>query len=138
LYRSGDSTQRPAQAGFTLIEALVALAVIAISLVAIGSLVAANTRGTLAIDQRLSLEETARAIVSALPDRDQLVPGSTQGELAGNRWRIDVLPFTASFVDPARSGNWVPRAVVVRVEAPDGAILRLDTVRLQRVQANPK
>jgi general secretion pathway protein I len=121
-----------------MIEALVALAVIAISLSAIGSLVAANVRGTVAVDQRLSLVETARSVLVALPDRGQPAPGDSRGELAGNRWRIEVLPFTADFVDPSRPGPWVPRAVVIRMQSPNGELLRLDTVRLQRPQDGVK
>jgi general secretion pathway protein I len=118
-------------AGFTLIEALVALAVIAISLAVIGSVVAANVRGTITVDQRLSLLETARSVLTALPDRGDLTPGDTSGEMGGNRWRIDVLPFAADFVDPTQPTKWVPLDVVIRVESPAGEMLRLDTVRLQ-------
>ena len=119
------------KAGFTLVEALVALAVIAISLAIIGSVVAANVRGTIAVDQRLSLLETARSVLTALPDRADLTPGDTSGEMGGNRWRMDVEPFAASFVDPSQRTPWVPLDVVIRVEAPGGQMLRLDTVRLQ-------
>jgi general secretion pathway protein I len=118
-------------AGFTLIEALVALAVIAISLAVIGSVVAANVRGTITVDQRLSLLETARSLLTALPDRGDLTPGDTSGEMGGNRWRIDVLPFAADFVDPTQPTLWVPQDVVIRVESPTGEMLRLDTVRLR-------
>lgn len=115
-----------------------ALVVVAISLTAIGSLVAANVRGSVAVDQRLSLVETARAILTGLPDRGELTLGNSTGELADNRWRIDVLPFSADFVDLSRPTPWVPRAVVLRVESPNGQILRVDTVRLQRVPVNQK
>jgi general secretion pathway protein I len=118
-------------AGFTLIEALVTLAVIAISLAVIGSVVAANVRGTITVDQRISLLETARSLLTALPDRGDLTPGNTSGEMGGNRWRIDVLPFAADFVDPTQPTQWVPLDVVIRVEAPSGEKLRLDTVRLR-------
>jgi len=118
-------------AGFTLIEALVALAVIAISLAVIGSVVAANVRGTITVDQRISLLETARSLLTALPDRGDLSPGDTSGEMGGNRWRIDVMPFAADFVDPTQPTRWVPLDVVIRVEAPNGGMLRLDTVRLR-------
>jgi general secretion pathway protein I len=124
----------PGAGGFTLIEALVALLVIAISLTVIGSLVGGNVRGTVAVDQRLSLLETARSLLTALPDRDRLAPGDTSGELGGNRWRIDVLPFAAAFVDTAQPGQWVPLDVVIRVESPAGETLRLDTVRLRHAQ----
>lgn len=132
MFRSTEYDEQRADSGFTLIEALVALVVIAISLTAIELLVAANVRGSVAVDQRLSLLETARSVLAGLPDRGQLTLGNSTGELAGNRWRLDVLPFTANFVDPSRPTPWVPRALVVRVQSPDGEILRVDTVRLQR------
>lgn len=119
------------EAGFTLIETLVALAIVAVALTALGMLVGANIRATRSLEQRLQLIETARAIVSALPDRDQLTPGDTRGEIAGQRWRIDVMPFTGNVVDPNAASPWIPQTVVVRVEAPTGEILRVDTVRLR-------
>ena len=124
--------QENRRAGFTLIEVVVALALIAVALTAIGSLIATTIRGTRSLDQHLSLAETARAIEAALPSRDQLAAGSTSGEMAGHRWRIDVLPFRANFVDPRLPSPWVPQAVVITVRAPDGPTLQINTVRLQR------
>ena len=34
--------------------------------------------------------------MTALPDRDQLTPGTLAGEIADHPWRIDVLPFAAT------------------------------------------
>jgi len=133
---TGRNNGQPAGSGFTLIEALVALAVIAVSLTAIGSVVAANVRGSIAVDQRLSLLETARSIIAGLPERAKLTLGDSSGELGGNRWRLDVLPFTADFVNFSRPTPWVPRALVIRVQSPDGEILRVDTVRLQHAGGN--
>jgi general secretion pathway protein I len=121
-----------------LVEALVALAVVAVSLTAIGSLVATNMRGTWALDRRLALVETTRAIVTGLPDRAQLVPGNLSGEYGDHRWRVDVAPFVADFIDPRRPTPWVPEAVVVRVQSPSGRVLRIDTVRLRRGQGSGK
>jgi general secretion pathway protein I len=118
--------------GFTLIEVLVALAVVAISLAAIGSLIAVTTRGARAIGLHLTLVETARMIVTGLPDRDQLVPGNFSGETAGHRWRVDVMPFNADFVDSEQPTNWIPQTVVVRVQSPAGKVLQVNTVRLRR------
>ena len=126
------------EAGFTLVEVLVALAVLAVSLAAIGSLVANNIRATRALDQRLALVETTRAILTGLPDREQLIPGNLSGELADHHWRVDVLPFVANFIDPRRPTPWVPQTVVVRVQSPAGQLLRIDTVRLRRGQGSTK
>jgi general secretion pathway protein I len=123
---------RPAVAGFTLIEALIALAVVAVSLTAIGSLMAATVRGTVSIDQHFELVETARAIETALPARGDLTAGSSNGAVSGYRWRVYVVPFRANFVDPKLETSWVPQAVRITVQSPAGKILRIDTVRLHR------
>ena len=120
--------------GFTLIEVLVALSVVAVTLSAIGSLIAVTIRGARSVSGHLALVETARAIMTGLPERGELGPGNFSGEAAGHRWRVDVLPFYADFVDPQKT-DWVPQTVVVRVQSPSGPILQINTVRLRRVQA---
>jgi general secretion pathway protein I len=117
--------------GFTLIEVLVALTVVAITLSAIGSLVATTIRGARSVGGHLALTETARAILTGMPGRNELSPGNFSGEVAGHRWRVDVLPFYADFVDPEKT-NWIPQTVVVRVQSPNGPILQLNTVSLRR------
>ena len=120
-------------AGFTLLEALIALAVVAVCLTAIGSLMAATVRGTLSLDQHLGLVETARAIETGLPDRGELTVGkSMTGEMRGYRWKVDVLPFQTTFVDPRQAASWLPQAIRITVQSPNGQILRINTVRLGR------
>ena len=121
MSRSTDLNGRRNEAGFTLIEVLVALAVVAVSLTAIGSLVATNIRGTRALGQRLALVETTRAILTGLPDREQLVSGNLSGEFADHRWRVDVLPFMADFIDPRRPAPWMPQTVVVKCAVSERA-----------------
>jgi general secretion pathway protein I len=134
--RRGAPWRRPQSgqhgvAGFTLIEVLIALAIVSISLASIGSLMAATVRAMRAIDQRFALVETARAIETGLPARGEL-SGGLSGDLAGHRWRVDVFPFIANFVDPRLPTPWVPQTVVIRVQSPGGAILQVNTVRLRR------
>jgi general secretion pathway protein I len=131
LSRSTCSKRR-AVAGFTLIEVLVALSVVAVALASIGALIATTVRGTRSLDLRLTRVETARAIATALPDRDQLNPGNFSGEAAGHRWRVDVLPFVAANVDPRQPTPWVPQTIVLRVQSPAGPIMQINTVRLRR------
>jgi general secretion pathway protein I len=121
-----------------LVEVLVALAVVAVSLAAIGSLVAANIRATRDLDQRLALVETTRAILTGMPDREQLAPGKLSGEIADYRWRLDVLQFVANFIDPRQATPWVPQTIVLRVQSPGGQMLRIDTVRLRRGPGSSK
>jgi general secretion pathway protein I len=120
-----------ANGGFTLIEVLVALAVIAVSLGAIGSLIAASVRGTRALERQVALVETARSVIAGLPDRESFVPGGFAGVTAGHRWRVDVLPFRTG-TDPKEPTPWLPQTVVVRVQSPSGPILQVESVRLRR------
>lgn len=132
MFRSRAFKRRRTSAGFSLIEVLVALSVVAVALAAIGSLVATSVRGTRSLDTHLVQVETARAIEVGLPSRERLGLGNFSGEIAGQRWRVDVLPFIATNVDPSLPTPWVPQTVVLRVQSPTGSIFQLDTVRLRR------
>jgi general secretion pathway protein I len=121
-----------ARAGFTLIEVLVALAVVAASLAAIGSLVAVAMRGTLGIERRVAFRETLRSIMTSVSDRRALAGGRTSGTIAGYDWRMDVAPYVSTLVDPQAPTPWQPQAVVVTVRSPSGQILRVETIRLRR------
>ncbi|MBR0815002.1 MULTISPECIES: PulJ/GspJ family protein [Bradyrhizobium] len=116
-------------AGFTLIEALVALAIIAVMLGTIGSVIATTVKGTRAIDQRLALAGTAETLLADLPPRSLLKPGRRSGELAGSRWRVDVAPMKMPGGDPA-SDRFVPLAVNLRLQRADGSAIQVTTVKL--------
>jgi general secretion pathway protein I len=130
LFRLRPFERHRHSAGFTLIEVLVALVVIAVMLTAIGSLMAANVRGRQSIEQHFGLVETAHAVETALPDRNALGPGTLSGDVAGYTWRIDVSPFVDNSVDPRLASPWVPQRVLITVQAPTGQVLRINTVRL--------
>jgi len=117
-------------AGFTLIEALVALAIVAAVLSSIGAVIATTVKGTRSIDRRLALTGAAETLLAQLPARNLLKPGRQSGELAGHRWRIDVAPMNAPDASDPQIQRFVPLAVILRLEAPDGPALQLTTVRL--------
>jgi len=129
------SFRRRQERGFTLLEVVVALAVVAVALAAIGGLMGTTVRGARSIEGRIALVESARAVMVGMPDRRLLRPGNVTGEFAGHRWRMDVLPYTASPVPV--TARWVPQSVVVRVQSPGGAMLQLDTVRLMPRREQP-
>jgi general secretion pathway protein I len=135
LSRAGscDASRSPANtAGFTLIEVLVAIAVVAISLAAIGSVTATASRGVRSIEQHLALVETARTVASTLPARDQSIPGALVGEIYGHRWRVDALPYTGGGIAPIPDSPWFPETLRIRVQSPTGAVIGVETVRLLR------
>ena len=118
-------------AGFTLIEALVALAIVAAVLSSIGGVIATTVKGTRSIDQRLALTGAAETLLAALPARNLLKPGRQTGETAGHRWRIDVAPMDVSVAGGApQTLRFVPLAISMRLQAPGGPAMQITTVRL--------
>jgi len=123
---------RNCEAGFTIIEVLVALAIVAASLASIGALIATSARGSRVLERHAELIATVRAVASALPKREQLAAGGFAGELAGHAYRVSVSPFAAPGIDPESSSPWMPQTVVMTVRSPTGAEFQLGTVRLRR------
>jgi general secretion pathway protein I len=123
---------RARTAGFTIIEVLVAIAVVAISLTAIGALTGITTRGVRSLEQHVALVEAARSVAASLPSRTQLASGEITGDLYGNRWRMGVSPFFGGCGALATESPWVPELILIRVQSPSGATISLETVRLQR------
>jgi general secretion pathway protein I len=117
------------ESGFTLIEALVALAIIAAVLSSIGAVIGTTVKGTRSIDQRLSLAGAAETVLATLPARNALKPGRQSGELAGHRWRLDVAPMI-SVVSEAPQNRFMPLVVNMRMQAPGGPAIQVTTVRL--------
>ena len=117
-------------AGFTLIEVLVAIAVLAVVLGAIGAVVGNTVRAIRSVDRRLPLLETAQSLIAALPTRDALQPGTQTGTSGEFRWRIDAVLLNRNVPDDAKAAKWMPLAITVRVQGSEGPPVRLDTVRL--------
>ena len=130
IERAGED-QDPS-AGFTLIEALVALVVAAVSLAAIGLLMAGNVRGSRRIEQHLGLVETLRAVETGLPDRTSLSAGTLSGEMHDQAWSVDVAPFPGDYVNPRAAQFWIPQTIVIKVQSPSGTVLQIETIRLGR------
>src|SRR6202162_6479219 len=89
--RIARSEGRPPRgsSGFTLIEVLVAIALLAVVLGAIGAVVGNPVRAIRSVDRRLPLLETAQSLIASLPARDALQPGTQTGTSGEFRWRID-------------------------------------------------
>jgi general secretion pathway protein I len=119
------------EAGFTIIEVLIALALVAVSLVAIGSLMATNARGVRSLEQHVALMQTARTVMTTgIPPRADLSPGTLSGQAENYRWTVDVSPLGGGWTVPDADVPWVPELVRVRVKSPNGAVSDIRTVRL--------
>jgi general secretion pathway protein I len=120
-------------AGFTIIEVLVALAVVAVSIVAIGSVMSTNVRGVRSLEQHVTLMQTARTVMTVgIPPRAELGPGVLSGQIDDYKWTIDVGPMGEGWDVPGADVAWIPALVRIRVRSSSGAESDLRTVRLMR------
>ena len=123
------------EAAFTIMEVLIALAVVSIAMVAIGYVMSTNARGVRVLEAHVALVETAQAVfATAIPLRKDLAPGSLSGQLRDYRWQIDIGPVGGGWVVDHPDVAWIPELVKIRVRSPSGAAIDLETVRLMRGQ----
>jgi general secretion pathway protein I len=119
------------EAGFTIIEVLVALALVAVVIVAIGSLMATNVRGVRSFEQHVALTQAARTVMTTqIRPRVELRPGSSSGQIDGYRWAVDVTELGGEWAAGNADVPWVPELVRIRVKSPTGAVSDIRTVRL--------
>jgi general secretion pathway protein I len=117
--------------GFTIIEVLIALAVVAVSIVAIGSVMSTNLRGVRSLEQHVTLMQTVRSVMATeLPSHAKIGIGTWSGNTNDHRWRIDVGPMGDEWDAAGSDVPWAPGLVRIQVRSPSGAVTDLRTVRL--------
>ena len=124
------STDRP-DAGFTILEVLIALAIVAVSIVAIGAVMSTNFRGVQELERHVALMQAAQTVLAtAIPPRKELAPGVLSGQLRDFRWQVDIGPVGGDWTVEGADVAWLPELVKIRVRSPSGATVDLETVRL--------
>lgn len=120
-------------AGFTLLEALVALAVTGAGLAAISALSNSSLRASLYAERHLAEIESTRKIIAGLPARNSLRFGRLTGSLDAHAWRINSAPVATA---AAAGGTlWIPQSIALLVRSPSGAMIEVDTIRLRKEAA---
>jgi len=133
LFRAVNVPAEASEAGFTIIEVLTALAIFAVSIVAIGHVMSTNARGVRTLEEHVALAQTTQAVFSAaIPLHEDLAPGRLTGSINDHRWQVDIAPFAGRAINDRVEAAWIPALVRVYVRSPSGAAVELETVRLMR------
>jgi general secretion pathway protein I len=118
-------------AGFTILEVLIALAIVAVSIVAIGSVMSTNVRGVRTMEQHVTMIQAVRSVMaSEVSSHAKIGFGTWSGRTSDHQWRIDISPMGREGEASNRDVDWVPALVRVQVRSPSGAVKDLRTVRL--------
>jgi prepilin-type N-terminal cleavage/methylation domain-containing protein len=148
-FRRGSFTR---SSGFTLIEALVALALVLAFAAALGRLVFQSHRILLNADGQVAAQVLLRSLLDTPVDRTSLASISHDGETQGLRWSIVAVPLDvdawlpplpAPPPSPLPGGsssprpdqaNWAAFRVIASVFLPSGQVITGETVRLGKVE----
>jgi prepilin-type N-terminal cleavage/methylation domain-containing protein len=132
--RSGrDNNRRGGQAGFTLLEALVALALVLAFAGAIGPQLSQARRIMAHAEGRVAAQVLLRSLLDAPFERSTLADASREGETGGLRWRVITQPVAAAAGDPNRP-NWPAFRVIANVAWAPDQMVTAETIRLGKRQ----
>jgi len=120
------------EAGFTLLEALVALAVILAFAVVLGPHLSQARRIMANADGRVAAQVLLRSLLDAPFDRSGVANMSRDGETAGLRWRVASEPVAAAAPRAADRQNWQAYRVMASVAWGSDQVIAAETIRLRR------
>jgi prepilin-type N-terminal cleavage/methylation domain-containing protein len=120
------------QTGFTLLEALVALALILAFAAVLGPHLSQARRIMAHADGRVAAQVLLRSLLDAPFDRSGLVNASRDGETGGLRWRIVSEPVVAAAPGAPDRPNWQAVRVMASVVWGSDQVITAETIRLRR------
>ena len=120
------------QAGFSLLEALVSLAVVLAFAGVLGPHLAQARRIMADADGRVAAQVLLRSLIDAPFDRSAGAILSRDGETAGLRWRVASEPISAATARASERPSWQAYRVMASVMWGSDQVIRAETVRLRR------
>ena len=126
--RSGREDRSDRQAGFTLLEALVALALVLAFASVVGPHLSQARRIMANAEGRVAAQVLLRSLLNAPFDRSSMARAPREGETSGLRWRIDTEPAAAARAQD--QPNWSAFRVVASVTWAPGQMIMAETIRL--------
>lgn len=125
-----DDSKR--QAGFTLLEALVALALILAFAAVLGPHLSQARRIMNHAEGRVAAQVLLRSLLDAPFDRSGLANAVRKGEASGLRWRIVAEPVLAAAPGAPDQPRWLPYRVTASVAWSFDQVITAETIRLGR------
>jgi prepilin-type N-terminal cleavage/methylation domain-containing protein len=120
------------QAGFTLLEALVALALVLAFAAVLGPHLSQARRIMDHAEGRVAAHVLLRSLLDAPFDRSGLASASLKGEANGLRWSIVAAPVAAATSIAPDHERWLPYRVTASVVWDADQVVTAETIRLGR------
>jgi len=121
---------RPAEFGFSLIEVLVALTILALVLTLVYRLQAGGLTGIAMTEGHARALSLAESRLAALQGERRLQPGRVTGAEGAHRWILTVTPRGDVPFDAGPSQGWTAYRVHILVSWDQGRSLTLETTML--------
>ena len=122
------------RAGFTLIEALVALALVLAFVATLGPLLFHARRIMDNGERRVKAQILLRTLLNAPFDRSNLANAARNGEFNGLQWRIVATPMAVD-ATPSGSRSWIAYRVAASISFGSGQTVTAETVELAKSQS---
>jgi prepilin-type N-terminal cleavage/methylation domain-containing protein len=126
--------QRKGQAGFTLLEALVALALVLSFASVLGPHLSQARRIMDHAEGRVAAQVMLRSLLDAPFDRSGLAKASRKGEANGLRWHVFAEPVLTAAPGAPDQPRWLPYRVNASVAWGADQLISADTIRLGRAE----
>jgi hypothetical protein len=120
------------QAGFSLLEALVSLAVVLAFAGVLGPHLSQARRIMANADGRVAAQVLLRSLIDAPFDRSAVANLSRDGETAGLRWRVASEPISAANPRASERPSWQAYRVMASVMWGSDQVITAETIRLRR------
>ena len=127
--RSHKRAEQWGSAGFTLIEALCAMAVASLAIVALLQSFSGGHRGLGKLESHFNARILARTVL-ADEQATGPIPGTRTGTYKGYRWTVTVEPAAEEWAQPAASDEWRLYRMAVMVSWGSGGSLTVETLKL--------
>ena len=117
--------------GFTLIEALAAIVILALSFTTLLSAFRTGLQGADAVDDHLRARLLAQSLLAEWTQYRNLQPGQFRGRADRFAWTISIAPFDDGAArSPQQSGRWGLYKLTIAVAWPPRRHIEIDTLQL--------